>query len=73
MKLLKVLDPIAQVHNRPVSQVVINWNAQKPYIGTELVGCRTPEKAIQNCAAFDWMLSDAEISTIDRAIERLAI
>ena len=71
MELLKKLDEVAAAHDRPVAQVVINWNAQKPFVGTELVGVRSAKKALQNCAAFEWRLSDQEIAEIDAEILRL--
>jgi len=72
-ELLAVMDGIAEAHCAPVSQVAINWVAQKPFVATALVGVRTPEHAVENCAAFDWELSGEEIAVLDEAVERLAI
>lgn len=73
MELLKTLDKIAAEHNRPVAQVSINWSTQKSYVGTALTGVMSPEQANENCATFDWSLSEEEINLIDREIERLNI
>ena len=73
MELLKTLDKIAAEHKKPVAQVSINWSTQKSYVGTALTGVMSPEQANENCATFDWSLSEEEINLIDREIERLNI
>lgn len=65
MELLKTLDAIAADHNKPV--------AQKSFVGTALTGVQTPEQAAENCATFDWSLTDEEIARIDAEIARLGI
>lgn len=73
MELLKTLDAIAADHNKPVAQVSINWSTQKSFVGTALTGVQTPEQAAENCATFDWSLTDEEIARIDAEIARLGI
>lgn len=73
MELLKILDVIAESHNRPVSQVALNWSTQKEYVGTALCGVRKVKNAKENCSAFEWMLSDEEITLINAGIERLGL
>lgn len=67
-ELLKVMDGIAQAHNVAVAQVAINWNTQKNYVSTSIVGVRNPHEAEINCAAMAWSLSDDEMKTLDDAI-----
>jgi len=69
MELLKTLDSIAQAHNRPVSQVSLNWSTQTPFVNTALVGVRNAAEANENCAAFDWELSADEYKRITKAID----
>lgn len=70
MKLLKVLDGIAEAHgNCPLSQVVLNWQSQKEYVSTCIVGVRNPAEALENCAGMSWNLTNEEINIIDKAIE----
>jgi len=71
MELLKTLDKIAAAHNGSVSQVAINWNTQKEFIDTTIVGVRDYDHAIQNCMGMSWCLTDAEIVEIDSAIGRI--
>ena len=69
MKLLKVMDEIAAAHNAPVAQVAVNWNSQKDWVSTSLCGVRNPQEAIDNCAGFQWSLTDEEMVALDKAIE----
>ena len=69
MELLKTLDKIAEAHHCPVAQVAVNWSTQNPLADICLMGVRNAREAVENCAAFDWMLSDEEIATINRAID----
>ena len=73
-ELLKVMDGIAEAHGGvPVSQVALNWGAQKPYVATSLVGVRTAKHAAENCSAFDWELTDDEMAALDAKLDELEI
>ena len=71
MELLKVMDKIAQVRNKPLAQIAINWSTQKSYVSTAICGVRDPQQAYENCATFDWELTWEEMELIDSEIERL--
>lgn len=71
MELLKVMDKIAQVRNKPLAQIAINWSTQKSYVSTAICGVRDPQQAYENCATFDWELTGEEMALIDSEIERL--
>lgn len=73
MELLKTLDDIAESHQKPVAQVAVNWSTQKEYVGTALCGVRKPEEAEENCAAFEWELTEEEINRIDQELKRLKL
>lgn len=72
-ELLHVMDEIAGKHGAPVSQVALNWSCQKNYVGTSLVGVRTVVHADENCAAFDWELSDDEVARLDAELDCLGL
>lgn len=72
-ELLRVMDGIAEAHSVPVAQVALNWSCQKEYVGCSLVGVRSVAHAEENCAAFDWGLSDAEIAQLDAELDRLGL
>ena len=71
MELLKVMDKIAQVRNKPLAQIALNWSTQKSYVSTAICGVRDPQQAYENCATFDWELTGEEMELIDSEIERL--
>ena len=73
LKLLEVMDGIAAAHNRPVAQVALNWSTQQECVGTALCGVANAKEAIENCKAFDWSLSDAELKQLDDALETMGI
>ncbi len=68
MKVLDVLDQIAAEVGCPVAQVAVNWQTQQPHVSTALCGVRTAAEAIEDCGAFDWELSDAQMKAINDAI-----
>lgn len=68
MGFLKVLDRVAKAHCASVAQVVLNWQSQKDYLDTALIGVRNIQEAQENCGGFDWMLSEEEMKMIDEAI-----
>ncbi|MBQ3412310.1 MAG: aldo/keto reductase [Oscillospiraceae bacterium] len=68
MKVVDVLDEIAKEVGKPTVHVAINWQTQKDYVSTAMVGVRNRKEAEMNCAAFDWMLTDEQIKKIDDAI-----
>ena len=70
MKLLTVLDEIAKNHNAPVAQVAVNWNAQKDFVTTSLCGVRNEKEAAENCAGFEWELTEDEMGAIDASIAK---
>ena len=73
MKLLEKMDVIANAHGKPVAQVAINWSTQKQFMTTILVGVRNDAEAAENCAAFEWKLTDSEIATLDQALVELGL
>lgn len=73
MDLLKTLDEISAGNGHPLAQIALNWSTQKEYIGTALCGVRNVQEAKENCAAFDWTLTDEEISIIDNKLAELNI
>ena len=71
MKLLDVMDQIAEKRGVPVAQVALNWTAEKEFVSTCLVGAQTRDKIEQNTAAFNWQLDPEEIRVLDQAVALL--
>lgn len=71
MKIVEVMDQISAGRNGvTLSQIAINWAAQKDFVSSSIVGAQSRSKIEQNCAAFDWMLTADEMDTLDRAIHQ---
>ena len=72
-ELLKSMDKVAEVHGKPDAQVALNWSTQKNYVSTAICGVRNAKEAVENCATFDWMLSDEEMAMLDNELKRLKL
>lgn len=74
MKLLQVMDEVAAAHGGvKLSQVAVNWSAQKDFISTAIIGVTTRHHAVENCGGMDWELSQEEIGRLDAAISETGL
>ncbi len=72
MKVVDVMDEISAARdNVPLSQIAINWSAQKEFITSAIVGAQSRVKVEENAAAFTWSLSAEEMAKLDAQIEKL--
>lgn len=71
MDLLTVLDEISAERGKPIPQIVINWSTQKSFVSTAICGVRSASRAAQNCATFDWELSEQEMRRIDQKLKEI--
>lgn len=69
-KLLLDMDTLAAKHGRSVAQVALAWAMQKDFVMTALVGCSSPARAKENCAAATLELTADEMALLDASIER---
>jgi aryl-alcohol dehydrogenase-like predicted oxidoreductase len=67
LKLVEKVEAVAARLCKPVGQVAINWVSQQSGITCALVGIKNAQQAIENAAAGDWSLSDAELAELDEA------
>ncbi len=73
-ELLKVMDAVSEKNGgKPLSQIALNWSAQKEFVSTCIVGAQTREKVLQNAAAFDWTLSAEDTAMLDEAAAKLEV
>lgn len=73
-KLLGVMDEISAARGGvPLSEIAVNWALQKSFLTTALFGTQHRARAIENCHAFDWTLSDTEIAKLDQALVEFEI
>lgn len=68
MKVLAVMDQISARTGKPLPQIALNWTTQQPFVATALCGVRNPAEADENCAAFDWSLTETDMTELNRAI-----
>lgn len=69
MKLLETMDKISENHGHcPLAQIAVNWQIQKDFVSTALVGVASEAEAVENCGGMDWSLTPEEITAIDQAI-----
>ena len=73
LKLLEVMDRIADAHKVPVAQVAINWSTQQDFVGTALCGVANAKEAAENCATFDWELNAEEMAALNDVLNKYDI
>jgi pyridoxine 4-dehydrogenase len=67
--LLNCLTELANVHQKTLAQVALNWCICKGTI--PIPGAKTVAQAQENFGALGWSLADAEVSALDQATARL--
>jgi aryl-alcohol dehydrogenase-like predicted oxidoreductase len=60
------LRPIAEGKGRPLSQLAIAWVLRRPEVTAAIVGARRSNQIEQTVGATEWVLSQTEISEIDK-------
>ena len=68
-KVLAEMDRISVARsNVPLSQIALNWCAQKTFVSSCIVGAQSRRKVEENCAGLEWMLTEEEIAILDAAL-----
>ena len=62
--ILRVLQKIAERHNRPVSHVALSWVVSRPGVASVLLGARTLDQLKDNLAAADFTPTQAELDEL---------
>ena len=70
LELAEGLRPIAQKHGLTVAQLAIAWTLRRPEITSAIVGARRPSQIEETILAGEWVLSEEDISAIDRLIDQ---
>ena len=70
LELAEGLRPIAQKHDRTVAQLAIAWTLRRPEVTSAIVGARRPSQIAETVLAADWVLSEEDISAIDKLIAK---
>ncbi|WP_298819702.1 aldo/keto reductase [uncultured Roseibium sp.] len=64
---LRLLQDIANDHNRPITHPALAWAVSRPRVASVLVGARTVKQLEANLAAADFFLSQEEMSMLTQA------
>lgn len=67
-RLMRALEPVAEVHGASIAQVVIAWTIAQPGITFSLCGARDPAQAVENAAAARLRLTDGELVLISAGV-----
>ena len=59
--------PIAAAHGVSVARVALAWVLHQPGITSVIIGAKTSEQLMDNIAATDLKLSEAELTILDGA------
>ena len=70
-KFLDKIKPLAQEKGCTLSQLVIAWTLCQPGITVALVGARTEEQVKENALALEVQLSEEELSSINKQLDKL--
>jgi aryl-alcohol dehydrogenase-like predicted oxidoreductase len=71
--MLEKIKPIADGHGATLSQLVINWTAQRPAIACVLVGARDERQVKDNARALDFKLTAEDLNSINKAVDGLSL
>lgn len=69
LKVLEVMDKISAQTGRPLAQIALNWTVQQDFVDTALCGVRSTTEAQENCATFDWALTEEQMAELNEAVE----
>ena len=67
LRIVDVLDEIAQETEKSIPQVALNWLLQRPGVATLLVGARNEEQLMQNIGAVGWNLTTQQVEKLNAA------
>jgi len=71
LEFLEKVRPIAESHEKTLSQLAINWCLCQPGVSSAIVGARRPEQVDENAGGSGWRLSEEELRRIRTWMEGL--
>jgi aryl-alcohol dehydrogenase-like predicted oxidoreductase len=71
MKLLEVMQPIADERGVQLAEIAMNWSRQKPFVDTSIFGAQTRARIESNVRCLDWELTSDEMRVLDEAIAEI--
>jgi aryl-alcohol dehydrogenase-like predicted oxidoreductase len=71
-RLYRIVDALAEIaaaRGVSISQVALNWVTRKPGVDTVIIGARNEKQLVDNLAAANWSLTDAEVERLNQISE----
>lgn len=72
-KLLSKIKPIADKYNASFAQLAIHWTANRPRIGSVLVGARNEDQVKENAGALSFTLTQDELNRITAHLDEFSL
>ncbi len=69
LELINKLYPLAQRSGHTLARLAIAWVLRRPEVSAAIVGARVPSQIKETISAADWMLSEVDISAIERLLQ----
>jgi aryl-alcohol dehydrogenase-like predicted oxidoreductase len=66
-RVVDALDAVAAETGKTIPQIALNWLLTRPTVATVVVGARNEAQLRQNLGAVDWLLTPAQLATLDAA------
>lgn len=66
-RVVDALDDVAHETGKSVSQIALNWLAQRPTVSSIIIGARDEAQLLQNLGAVGWTLEPEQIAKLDAA------
>jgi aryl-alcohol dehydrogenase-like predicted oxidoreductase len=63
------IDEVARETGKTVSQIALNWLAQRPTVASIIIGARNTEQLLENLGAVGWTLTPDQVAKLDAASE----
>jgi len=67
-ELRRVLQTIAQDHNKTMAELAIAWVLRQPAVTGAINGIRSPQEALAMPGGLNWELTEQELQTIEEAL-----
>ena len=72
-KIIKQLKPIAEKHNKTVTQLILNWLMNRPNIGCVLVGVNNIKQVVENVKAAKWNMPVKTQKSIEDLVKNVKV
>lgn len=72
-EVIDALEEVSRETGKTISQIALNWLAQRPTVANIIIGARNEEQLLQNLNAVGWNLTPEQIAKLNAASEKVPI